>query len=314
MPYADLKNDFVFRRVFGQHPEVLRGLLSDFLGRVGIHAIASLEYLPADQVPELPGMKLSIVDVKCREVSGAVFVVEMQVLPITGFLNRVVYNACKAYVGTLKRGDDYDSLTPVVAITICDFELWPDAEQSAAGGPMVPMLSHWQMAERLSGAKGIPQVEYVFCELPKLRDRRPGTTNERWAGLFTAAPLLDASTVAAEPFTDAQRAALALANEASFSPEELEAYHKARAEVAQMVQYGKDNASRGYTRGEADGRVTGKAEGKAEAVLAILGARGIAVSEEQRAAITAVVEAERLDRWIARALVVSTAAEILETG
>jgi hypothetical protein len=34
-------------------------------------------------------VKLSIVDVKRREVGGATFVVEMQVLPITGFLNRV---------------------------------------------------------------------------------------------------------------------------------------------------------------------------------------------------------------------------------
>jgi predicted transposase/invertase (TIGR01784 family) len=143
MAYADLKNFFVFLRVFGRHPDVLRGLLNDFLGRSGERVIASLEYLPPDQVPELPGVKLSIVDVKCREVGGATFVVEMQVLPITGFLNRVVFNACKAYVGTLKRGETYDKLTPVIAVTVCDFELWPDAERKAQSLPYVPVLSHW---------------------------------------------------------------------------------------------------------------------------------------------------------------------------
>ena len=129
MAYADLKNDFVFRKVFGHHPEVVRGLLNDLLDRTGPHAIASVEYLPPDQAPDAPGREaVRSLDVKCREVGGDVFVVEMQVLPVTGFLNRVVYNACKAYVGTLKRGDTYDVLTPVIAVTLCDFELWPDAE------------------------------------------------------------------------------------------------------------------------------------------------------------------------------------------
>lgn len=287
MAYADLKNDFVFRRVFGQHAEVLRGLLNDFLDRRGEHEIATVEYLPPDQAPDLPGVKLSIVDVKCREVGGATFVVEMQVLPVTGFLNRVVYNACKAYVGTLKRGDTYDALTPVVAITVCDFELWPDDLQASINGPRVPMLSHWRMTERLSGAAGIPQVEYVFCELPKLRGRKPTNDVERWVGLFAAAPLLDQATVASEPFTPAQREALSLANEATFTEGELDAYQKSRAEVWQMIQYGRDAENRGEARGEARGRSEGRSEGRAEglraAIETVCELLGVVLSEAQRA-------------------------------
>jgi hypothetical protein len=115
------------------------------------------------------------------------------------------------------------------------------------------MLSHWRMTEKLSGAPGIPQVEYVFCELPKLRGRKPTNAIERWVGLFTAAPLLTASTVSQEPFTVEQRAALELANEATFTDEELEAYRKARDEVQQMVQYGKDAELRGRNEGIAAG-------------------------------------------------------------
>ena len=63
MAYADLKNDFVFRKVFGHHPDVLVGLLNDLLDRQGSHVIVALEYLPPDQAPEVPGFKLSIVDV-----------------------------------------------------------------------------------------------------------------------------------------------------------------------------------------------------------------------------------------------------------
>jgi len=33
MAFADLKNDFVFRRIFATHPDILRGLLNDLLDR-----------------------------------------------------------------------------------------------------------------------------------------------------------------------------------------------------------------------------------------------------------------------------------------
>src|SRR5579872_1756279 len=107
MVFADLKNDFVFRRIFARHPDILRGLLNDLLDRHGDRAIESIEYLPSEQLPLAAGSKLSILDVRCRDRTGTTFVVEMQLLHISGFVNRVVYNACKAYVDQLKMGEPY---------------------------------------------------------------------------------------------------------------------------------------------------------------------------------------------------------------
>src|SRR5580698_875508 len=67
MPFADLKNDFVFRRIFATHPDILRGLLNDLLERTGEAAIASIEYLPSEQLPLVVGAKLSILDVRCKD-------------------------------------------------------------------------------------------------------------------------------------------------------------------------------------------------------------------------------------------------------
>jgi hypothetical protein len=39
MTFADLKNDFVFRRIFAKHPDILRGLLNDLLDRRGEQSI-----------------------------------------------------------------------------------------------------------------------------------------------------------------------------------------------------------------------------------------------------------------------------------
>lgn len=70
MVFADLKNDFVFRRIFAKHPNILRGLLNDLLDRQGDRTIEGIEYLPSEQLPLVSGAKLSILDVRCRDRSG----------------------------------------------------------------------------------------------------------------------------------------------------------------------------------------------------------------------------------------------------
>jgi hypothetical protein len=55
----------------------------------------------------------------------------------------------------------------------------------------------------------------------------------------------------------------------------------------------------------------GKVEGKREALLALLGARGVVVSEEARATIAACADEARLDGWIVRAATARTAAAAL---
>src|ERR1044072_7672934 len=104
MAFADLKNDFVFRRIFATHPDILRGLLNDLLERTGKEPITSIEYLPSEQLPLVAGAKLSILDVRCKDESGNIFIVEMQLIHVSGFVNRVVYNGTKAYVNQIKAG------------------------------------------------------------------------------------------------------------------------------------------------------------------------------------------------------------------
>ena len=53
--FADLKNDYVFRRIFLRRPDLLRGLLNDLLERRGAREIAEIEYLPSEQLPLVEG-------------------------------------------------------------------------------------------------------------------------------------------------------------------------------------------------------------------------------------------------------------------
>src|SRR5262249_5039409 len=61
---------------------------------------------------------------------------------------------------------------------------------------------------------------------------------------------------------------------------------------------------------EARVKARGKIKGKAESILILLEARGISVSEAQRQEILGCQDLDRLRRWLRRAVVVSSAAEV----
>jgi predicted transposase/invertase (TIGR01784 family) len=300
MVFADLKNDFVFRRIFATHPHILRGLLNDLLERTGDRTIESLEYLPSEQLPVIPGFKLSILDVRCKDRSGALFIVEMQLVHMAGFLNRMVYNGSKAYVSQLKAGESYTKLVDVVAIAICDFELWPDTDQDKLEEPRMPMHSRFSMAEETTGNRKLLQVQYAFLELPKVPKEKPSGGAALWAWLFVNAPKLD--KLPEDLPRGPMREAMELAKEASFSAIEIEAYHKVLDEIQQARDYGEEK--------EAKGHASGVLDGKRAAVIRLVTRLNVELSDGDRARIAACNDAATLDRWFDNALGAKTAKDV----
>jgi hypothetical protein len=62
---------------------------------------------------------------------------------------------------------------------------------------------------------------------------------------------------------------------------------------------------------EARGEARGKAEGKAEALLTILSARGLTVTDAQRAVVLGCTVDATLDRWIRAAVTAARVDELL---
>jgi hypothetical protein len=137
-------------------------------------------------------------------------------------------------VGSLKKGAAYGDLVDVMAVSICNFELWPDAERDAAGLARVPLVSRWSMSEHTSGMRALGQVQYAFMELPKLGDVVPGSANEHWAALFVHAQELEEHDLEGVSLNAAQREALALAREETFTAAERDAIERANEEVDQV--------------------------------------------------------------------------------
>jgi hypothetical protein len=62
----------------------------------------------------------------------------------------------------------------------------------------------------------------------------------------------------------------------------------------------------------AEGRQEGRAQGKAEALLRVLSARGVEVPASVRQQVLTCTDPSVLDRWIERAVVAATAAEVVD--
>jgi hypothetical protein len=320
--FADPKTDYVFKRIFGavEHKALLIALLNHMLELEGERRILDVRHLSPEQRISVEELKLSIVDVKCTDATGRHFVVEMQVLNVEGFEKRVVYNASKAYVMQLGNADGYPLLCDVVGVTICNFNLWPDRDGS--GHYKVPMLSRWRMQEQHSGEPGLLQVQYAFLELPKYaagdapvtegkgsiagrgpRDSlargnpRGVTLIDRWAYFFREAKNLNVvpPALSEQPF----RGALEVTRSVTFSPEEWEAYQ--RAKMAEQ------DARGALTLVEKEALV----KGEHRMLFRRLERAGFVVTDAQRAQIAACTDLATLDRWLDRAYTAKTVAEVL---
>ena len=54
MKYLDPKADLTFKRVFGEHPDLVMSLLNALLPLTAGQEITDIEYLPSEMVPESP--------------------------------------------------------------------------------------------------------------------------------------------------------------------------------------------------------------------------------------------------------------------
>lgn len=69
--------------------------------------------------------------------------------------------------------------------------------------------------------------------------------------------------------------------------------------------------AQGRKQGRAEGLTQGEVKGKQDALLALLKARGLSTSTEQRSALRACTDSEKLNRWIVKAATAASASDVL---
>lgn len=250
MKYLDPKNDLTFKKVFGQHPHLLMSFLNALLPLGTDRIIEYVEYLPEELVPEIPLIKNSIVDVRCRDNFGRQFIVEMQMYWTTGFMQRVLFNASKAYVKQLDKSYEYKSLQPVYALSLVNDIFEPQSRE---------YYHHYQIVNIANTEKTIEGLEFVFVELPKFKAQNISEKKLQVLWLKFMTEIDENSIEISQDLLESGEISEALENVlvSAFNKAELETYDK----YWDTVRTEKTVQSGFYNKGKAEGIIEGKAEG-----------------------------------------------------
>jgi predicted transposase/invertase (TIGR01784 family) len=166
--YLDPKADLTFKKVFGEHKNLVISLLNAMLPLADDEKVVSIEYWPAEKIPDrTEAEKYSIVDVCCKDNRQREFIVEMQMSWTDSFKKRVLLNASKAYVAQTEKGMSYESLQPVYALNFVNAVFQKDVED---------YYHYYHLVNDRYTDKVIEGLHLIFIELPKFH---PSTFSEK---------------------------------------------------------------------------------------------------------------------------------------
>ena len=158
--YLDPKADLTFKKVFGEHPNLVASLLNSLLPLPEGEEIADIEYMSPERVPRTSIGKNSIVDVFCRTKDGRQFIVEMQMCWTADFKDRALFNSAKVYVDQLEHAEDFSMLRPVYSLNLVDDVFEADVSE---------FIHHYKVVHEKYTDKLIEGFHIVFVELPKFK-------------------------------------------------------------------------------------------------------------------------------------------------
>ena len=161
--YLDPKVDVLFKKIFGENKDLLISFLNSLLPLNEGQEIITIEYLSPEQTPGTPLGKNSIVDVKCIDNDGRVFLVEMQSEWSNIFRKRLLLNGSKAVVKQMDKkyeedkAKNFKDLNPVYVLAVVN--------SNFSNGNN--WYHHLQIMDPKNPDLVIDGLDYVLLELPK---------------------------------------------------------------------------------------------------------------------------------------------------
>ena len=160
--YLDPKADLTFKKIFGEHPDLVMSLLNALLPLEKGKEICDIHYLSPERVPRTEEGKDSIVDVYCETNDKRQFIVEMQMYWSTNFMQRVLFNSSKVYVSQLDEGEKFSKLQPVYSLNLIDDIFEPKMEE---------FYHYYHLVHDKYTNKVIDGFHLVFVELKKFKPK-----------------------------------------------------------------------------------------------------------------------------------------------
>ena len=257
--YLNPKADLTFKKVFGEHKDLLMSFLNALLPLQHGREIVSIEYLPPELVPMNPDKKDTIVDVRCTEKDGRQFIVEMQMYWTDMFKRRTLFNTCKAYVKPAEKGMDYSELNSIYTLALVNDVAFPELPEEFYHEFVPTHTNH--------SDETIDDMHMVFVELPKFKpsswaDRRMAVLWLRFLTEIDEHTKFAPSELAADALV---AKALTLVEESAYSDAELLAIDKYWDQISRE----RTAVNAAERKGHAEGRAEGRAEGEQLKAIAI---------------------------------------------
>jgi hypothetical protein len=164
MDLLDPKNDYVFKRLFADSPDLLAALISAVRHDeppVEVLHVLNPQILPQD----LTGKAIEL-DVLARDARGRLFNVEVQVQRFPRWSARSAFYLSRLLASQIDAGQAYLELKPVVGVHLLDFELFEDHPSA---------LWHFEMRDRHDPLVRLgDELSLHVVELRKADRARPG--------------------------------------------------------------------------------------------------------------------------------------------
>jgi len=252
--FLNPKNDLAFRKIFAQpkHAGILINFLNTFLRLEGDRLIKEVTLLDPINIPELQGLKETIVDVRCVDQRGTHYVIEMQVWTDKHFFKRMLYYACHNYIRQLNSGEQYPTLNQVICIALLDFDYLPGDRY----------LSEHLILDKETHQHHLKDFMFVFAELRKFNKTVDELTTplDEWLFFFRHATQL--RDTPKQLHTPQVQEALETLHRYHWSKTELDNYEKAalaRGAYRSQLNTAHDE---GMEKGVKEGIEKGKEEGE----------------------------------------------------
>ncbi len=247
--YLDPKADVVFKKIFGEHPNLLISFLNAVLPLAPNSPIVELSYLPYEQIPQIPEFRRTIADAKCKDSKGRVFIVEMQMNWTDSFKQRLLFGTSQAVVKQLETGEKFHFLQPVYGLGLV-------AEIYEKTSPN--WYHHYQLVKKgnLDDGDVIEHLQLIFIELPKFPTHSPDEKKLRLLWLRFLREIDGKTKTVAKELLEVPEIAKAieLAEEAAYTPGELDYYESYWDQVRREKSLIFDNYEKGKAEGEAKER------------------------------------------------------------
>ncbi len=279
MDFLPPKNDFVFKRLFGDvhNTDILLAFLNAVLVDTHEAPLKSIELVNPFLDKQREDDKLAVLDILVRSADQELVDLEIQVLNQRNMEKRTLFYWAELYARQMVKGKPYTSLHRAITINILDFAYLPTKQAH----------SLYQMRELLTNHLLSSDAEIHFFELPKLEKMAPATqTPLAWWGLFLRGIQANQAEVF-RMYDPMMKKAVDVLEQLSQDEETHILFEARQKAIHDEVSRLEDAVALGKEEGEALGRIKGKEEGIVQSIRQLWRKRFGALGKKEEKALLA---------------------------